>query len=191
MPGTDRRWPRVRVQAMVVEGLHGQRERPGAPMWADAAGSGYRRRHRRDAGVVNVLQTRHLAAPARLSARSALLVHAILVHTAQVRFSSRILSRVCRNLFSSSLSAYDISMCMCIYICIYVYDTHIRCAILNIPVPLLFPIKCFLYAKRKSQKKAVVKYYCIILEQFLWNFNSWLNQHCLEKIAISFERILF
>lgn len=108
MPSDDLRWRSgVRVEAMVVERLHCQGERSSASMRADATGSGYRRRHRRGTGVVDVLQTRHLATAApRLPARSPFLVHAILVHTAQVRFSSRMLSRVSKR--SRARCGYDI-----------------------------------------------------------------------------------
>lgn len=145
MPATDRRRSRVRVQAMVVEGLHGQWERPSAPMWADAAGSGYRRRHRRDAGVVNVLQTGHLAAPARLSVRSALLVHAILVHTAQgpVLIPYTVTRVVCSR-----------AQCRLTTLYVRVQYAYTRRAILNISVPLrYFWLNVFFMQSEKSQKK--------------------------------------
>lgn len=87
----------VRVEAVIVERLDGQGERPVTSMRVDAAGSGDRRRHRRGARVVDVVQARHLTAPARLPASSPILVHAVLVHTAQAVRSHpavRVLSRV-------------------------------------------------------------------------------------------------
>lgn len=129
MPSNDLRWRSgVRVEAMVVERLHCQGERSSASMRADATGSGYRRRHRRGTGIVDVLQTRHLATAApRLPARSPFLVHAILVHTAQVRFSSRMLLHVSKR--SRARCGYDIYM----HVRILIHGVRSRGRISDIP----------------------------------------------------------
>lgn len=99
----------IRIKAMIVERLHCQGERSSASMRADATDSGYRRCHRRGTGVVDVVQTRHFATAApRLPARSPFLVHVILVHTAQVRFSSHILIVTRIRAFSRTRRGYDI-----------------------------------------------------------------------------------